>query len=573
MVSTALIPPTTIEPQEAITEGKLRVLFINNNPSSCFDSDVRPEKVLIAAVQNVISVDQAIILMSAKPFDLVISTIDEMAPDDLKKLNSVCRERSTPLVRWDTHTEEPNDDEKLRGVFRDALIGIYRTTPDGVFLMANPALIQMLGYDTFEDLQKRNLESNPIYADRWRRSFLREIDENRSMVGKESTWRRKDGSTFYVQETTRSVKGADGVVKYYEGTVQDITEKRLAEAALRESKEKLEALVESIGDFVWELDSRGKYEYVSPQVERILGYKSEEMIGKAPWDTVVEEERTTTVSTFVEKVLGKQRFTDIVSRHRRKDGRIIFLETTAVPNLGKNGELIGYRGIDRDVTDRMRVEKALRSSNDNLSLLNSITRHDVSNQLTIINGYLDLLETMVQGEKGTAYLAKARKATLSIRRQIQFSKDYQEMGTREARFQSVQEVVNGVMAGIDLSRVSITVELGGLEVFADPMLEKVFRNLLDNSLRHGGDLNSIFVGWHRENGSAIISYHDDGVGISETDRPLLFIKGHGKNNGLGLFLSKAILAITNLEMFEVPAEKGARFDIRVPPDAFRTTAI
>jgi len=73
--------------------------------------------------------------------------------------------------------------------------------------------------------------------------------------------------------------------------------------------------------------------------------------------------------------------------------------------------------------------------------------------------------------------------------------------------------------------------------------------------------------------SAIISYRDDGVGIAEVNRPLLFFKDHGKNNGLGLFLSKAILAITNLEMVELPAWKGARFDVRVPPDMLRTIAI
>jgi PAS domain S-box-containing protein len=559
-------------PDLARTEGKLQVLLVNEDPSGCTDEG-KPERVLAATVKNAPSVDQAIRFLKEGSFDLVLYKFTEMATDDLEKLYAVCQERSTPLIRWDSQMEEFQSDERLRGVFRDALIGIYRTTPDGSFLLANPALVRMLRYDSFEELRMRNLETDQIYVNRTRKEFLAEVDKNTAMVGIESAWRRKDGSTFYVQETARSVKGAGGATLYYEGTVQDITEKRSAEEALRESKEKFQALVESIGDFIWELDTRGEYVYVSPQVQDILGYKPEEMIGTTPWTTVFEEDVGAIISVFMGKVLNKQRFTDIISRHHRKDGKTVYLETNAVPAIGKNGELTGYRGIDRDVTGRMKVEKALHASNDNLNLLNSITRHDVSNQLTIINGYLDLLGTLVQGEKGTAYLAKARKATLSIRRQIEFSKDYQEMGTREARFQSVDEVVHNAMSGLDLAQISTSIDLDGLEVFADPMLEKVFRNLLDNSLRHGGNVSSISIGWHQLEGDAVISYRDDGVGIAEADRQLLFIKGHGKNTGLGLFLSRAILAITNLQIVEVPAEKGARFDIRVPSEMFRTSNV
>jgi len=184
----------------------------------------------------------------------------------------------------------------------------------------------------------------------------------------------------------------------------------MAEEALRESKEKFQALVESIGDFIWELDPRGRYVYASPQIELILGYRPEEIIGRTPSETVVEEDVMATMLIFMDRFLHKQRFTNIVSRHRHKDGRVVYAETNAVPVLGHQGELTGYRGIDRDVTPRMVVEKALQAANDNLNLLNSITRHDVSNQLTIINGYLDLLGTAVQEEKGTIYLAKAKRA-------------------------------------------------------------------------------------------------------------------------------------------------------------------
>lgn len=560
---------TKIDLRAAMAEGKLRLLYVDAEPGRRSEPRLAFENVFLTEVRDASTVNDAMNLLVAEPFDLVLYPKNALETSDLCKLNQACQESDTTLLPWNTQAEELGSDERIKAVFRDALIGIYRTTPDGRVLMANPALVQMLGYGSYQELKERNIETDPIYADRDRKELLAEIDEKGSVVGKESAWRRQDGSTFFVQKTARAVKGPDGTTLYYEGTVQDITEKRMAEEALRESKEKFQALVESIGDFIWELDPRGRYVYASPQIELILGYRPEEIIGRTPSDTVLEEDVMATMLIFMDRFLQKQRFTNIVSRHRHKDGRVVYVETNAVPVLGHHGELTGYRGIDRDVTPRMVMEKALQAANDNLSLLNSITRHDVSNQLTIINGYLDLLGKMVQDEMGTAYLAKARKATSSIRRQIEFSKDYQDMGKREPRFQVVGDVVMSATAGLDLGHISLTVNTKGLEVFADPMLEKVFRNLMDNSVRHGGSVRSISVDWRLEGEGAVISYQDDGVGIADDERPLLFVKGHGKNTGLGLFLSKAILAITNISIAAMPSERGARFDIRIPSGMFR----
>jgi PAS domain S-box-containing protein len=570
MLPLTLIPTITgNDPQEARAEGKLRVLYVDSEGPG-----IGPENsldvIFTAAVRRSGSMGQAVHLIESGDFDLVLCDDDQAGAGGFGELENVCKKTATPLLHWNTRLSELEAEDRLRSVFRDALIGIYRTTPDGRILMANPALISMLGYGSLEELERRNIDLVPLYADRTRNSFLQEIDEKGTIIGTESAWRRKDGSLFYVQETARSVKGPDGKTLYYEGTVHDVTEKRLAEKALRESKEKFQGLVESIGDFIWELDGKGRIVYASPQVKRILGLEPEELMGKAPTFSMLEEDIPAMMSIYREKAANRERFTELVTRHRHKEGRIVYLETNAVPILDSKGELTGYRGIDRDVTGRVKVEKALHASNDNLNLLNSITRHDVSNQLTIINGYLDLLGTQVQGEKGTAYLAKARKATNSIRRQIEFSKDYQDMGTREARFQRVADVAQNALSGLDLGQISVAVQLDDLEVFADPMLEKVLRNLFDNTIRHGGPgVTSIRLDWHIDDGSAIISYRDDGAGISPADRHLLFLKGHGKNTGLGLFLSRAILAITSLEINELPCEEGARFDIRVPPEMFR----
>ena len=110
-----------------------------------------------------------------------------------------------------------------------------------------------------------------------------------------------------------------------------------------------------------------------------------------------------------------------------------------------------------------------------------------------------------------------------------------------------------------------------MEIFADPLVEKVFYNLIDNSLRYGGEkLTTIRIGYHTEENILIISFEDDGTGIAVRDKKVIFDKGFGKNTGLGLYLSREILGITGIIITEtgIPGS-GARFEIRVPEGGFR----
>lgn len=128
---------------------------------------------------------------------------------------------------------EPGTDASFRRFIEHAPIGIYRTTPDGRILLANPALVQMLGYASADDLAQNNLEGTEYAPTYDRRDFREHIERDGEIRGLESLWRRKDGSTIFVRENGRAVRDDDGRVLYYEGTIEDITERRRAEEALR----------------------------------------------------------------------------------------------------------------------------------------------------------------------------------------------------------------------------------------------------------------------------------------------------------------------------------------------------
>ncbi|MFQ5868397.1 MAG: GAF domain-containing protein [Candidatus Zixiibacteriota bacterium] len=117
--------------------------------------------------------------------------------------------------------------ERYRRVFEDSPMGLYRTTPDGRILMANPALLKMLGYSSFDELSKRNLEQSGFGPEYPRSMFVNLIETKGEVVGLESAWIRADGSTLYVRENARAIRDGDGNTLYYEGSVEDITESRL----------------------------------------------------------------------------------------------------------------------------------------------------------------------------------------------------------------------------------------------------------------------------------------------------------------------------------------------------------
>ena len=110
----------------------------------------------------------------------------------------------------------------------------------------------------------------------------------------------------------------------------------------------------------------------------------------------------------------------------------------------------------------------------------------------------------------------------------------------------------------------------GLLIFADPMFDRVIYNLIENSLRHGGDVSRITYEVRFDDSVAILTYSDDGSGVPEADKEKIFARGYGKNTGLGLFIIREILSITGLSIREcgIPG-KGVRFEIRVPAGRFR----
>ena len=234
---------------------------------------------------------------------------------------------------------------------------------------------------------------------------------------------------------------------------------------------------------------------------------------------------------------------------------------------------------DREIGERMRAEKALREANRKLNTLSSITRHDILNQLAALLGYLEITQMDLEAGRLSAdptlvrYVANELQAARTIQRQVEFTRFYQDIGVKEAEWHDVETLIRQAAEELPLSEVRVDVGVAGLRVYADPLIGKVFYNLMENSVRHGGSISRLSFSSSGAPGGLVLVYTDDGGGIPAAEKEKIFRKGFGRNTGLGLFLTREILAITGITIRETGIEgEGARFELFVPEGEYRFSA-
>jgi PAS domain S-box-containing protein len=282
------------------------------------------------------------------------------------------------LLRREFRTIEHRDaelreaDKQLRiqgAALESAANAIAITDREGRITWVNPSFSLLTGYAPDEALGQtlRILDSG-----QYDQAFYEKLWET-VLAG--NVWhgeivnRRKDASLYTEEMTVTPVRDASGQITHVIEIKNDITERKRTEAALRESEERFRNQVEATSDWVWEIDERGLYTYVSPKVREILGYAPEELVGKSPLDFMpVEEARR--VAELIAPVTGDMRPFHLVENvNIHKEGRRVVLETSGTPIFDADGVFRGYRGIDRDITERKRADETLIVRNRQLEAI------------------------------------------------------------------------------------------------------------------------------------------------------------------------------------------------------------
>lgn len=220
---------------------------------------------------------------------------------------------------------------------------------------------------------------------------------------------------------------------------------------------------------------------------------------------------------------------------------------------------------EQDITELKQMSNALRSANGKLNLLNNIIRHDILNTVAGLLGLEDMTLDIIRNEDAIELLHEIRSSTLKIQQQIAFTREYQDIGVNTAQWQHVEEIVARARAETGERNIIVDINVGNVEVYADPLLEKVFYNLMDNAIRYGEKITTIrFSAITVPEGLALIC-EDDGIGVPDCVKERIFEQGYGKNTGQGLFLVREILAITGISIRENGTYgQGARFEMIIP---------
>lgn len=202
--------------------------------------------------------------------------------------------------------------------------------------------------------------------------------------------------------------------------------------------------------------------------------------------------------------------------------------------------------------------------------MTQITRHDILNSITGLLGCVDMAKATIVPEEKEQLLDDIKELTRVIQRHITFTREYQEVGVHLPQWQNINDILNNVLQNFEKSGIIFLSEIEKMEIYADPLLEKVFYNLVENAIRYGVTLTTISIYPHISDTGLSIIFEDNGVGVEAGQKQEIFKRGVGKNTGMGLFLTAEILAITGITIDENGIfGKGARFEIRIPNGTWR----
>lgn len=287
--------------------------------------------------------------------------------------------------------------------------------------------------------------------------------------------------------------------------------------------------------------------------------------------------------TTIRQILPEE-ICETIRMHEEQGGGITDLEANPENIRGKaisiaasrvnspDGEPAGCILIIRDITERKATETALRVANEKVNWLTRLTRHDIANQVTALGGYLELLKD-VETEKREHYLNQAIQTVDTIISHLDFSREYQEIGAYDPGWQPLPLLIAQALETIQAPEIEIICRVEPIAIYADRLFVKVLYNLLENAIRHGDTIRTITISTGEdEDGSLLLVIEDDGTGIPENKKELIFRYGYGKNTGFGLAFARDIASVTGITLIENgEAGRGAHFVLMVPEQGWMET--
>ena len=305
--------------------------------------------------------------------------------DELDKLGRIARLAGIAIKRQLDESKLRNSEARYRGLFENVVDGVYIASRDGKLIAANPALVEMLGFESAEELKTAGpttqLYVNPIDRER---VFAR-LEAQGFVKNFEYRLRRKDGREIVVLENSRAVLDEEGAIIAHEGTITDITDRKIAETRIFEEKERAQVTLQSIGDGVITTDANGIVDYINPVAQDLTGWDIRSARDKPVTDimTIINEHTRATVENPVVRCLSDGRLVSLAGNSIliARNGDEIPIQDSAAPIRDRIGNIIGSVMVFHDVSKETRLFRQLSYQASHDALTDLINRREFENRL------------------------------------------------------------------------------------------------------------------------------------------------------------------------------------------------
>jgi PAS domain S-box-containing protein len=477
-------------------------------------------------------------------------------------------------------------EEEFRSFSDRSQVGFYRTTPDGRILMANPALVRMFGFHTFEEMAQHNIDAEGLEDPQQRAQFKQKMDFGGEVRGLEATWHRPDGLPLFVRENARGVRDPSGRILYFEGTAEDITEQKNATEAMRESEERFRSLFELAYDAIFLLDEEGRFLDCNPQALLLFGTSRERLIGKFPWQFSPpaqakgqgsQQEAGLRIAAAWE---GEPQ--SFEWQHQRTDGTIVSAEVSL--SRVDTGHHRWLQAIVRDVSERKRLQQETEKAR--VDFLFAVS-HELKTPLFLMATAQQMVHALPPDEREQRFLELEEVWTRNLNRlrlQINNLVDSQRGQVSSTHLYRTPTDLTALVARV-VADTEILAEQKQLhlEVHLQPIpallldeeaIERVVYNLLTNAIKFSDSKRKVEVRLRSEGNEVVLEVEDQGRGIASDALPNLFQpfrrsssadKAVVPGTGLGLYVCK-ILVESHGGSISLQSEegKGTTATVRLP---------
>lgn len=440
-------------------------------------------------------------------------------------------------------------EERYQTLFDNVPQGVYRSTPEGKILMANRAMVSLLGFESEEEVKALVPESEIYAYPEQRTHFMERIEAEGEVRHFSTIWRQKGGRHLHVRENARVVLSKEGKPLFYEGTVEDVTAQLRVQQALRKSEERFRSLVQHSSDIITVLDGLGAITYLSPSIERLLGYSPDEMMGRDPFEMVHPDDRPK-MNVLMRKVAKKSGAHGSVEfRMRHAEGHYVYIESVGA-NLLHDVNVGGIVLNSRDITERKRAEAVLVAAKEQAEEVARLKSnflanmsHEIRTPLTGILGFSSILAEEITDPEQREFVTFIEKSGRRLMETLNSVLDLARLESGRMALtmeairvaDAVKEIVHLMhpMAQDRNVRLEAAISDANAEANLDVgALNRVLTNLVGNAIKFTEE-GCVTVEVDADADSVVIRVRDTGEGIEQEFLPRLFNEFEQGSTGIG----------------------------------------